>query len=213
MPATPWEIEAIEQLAGQSLPRCYRWYLMTMGRCQGAFRNYLWDFTAPTIVRMHGEGEYYRPNPRSLVIGHSPDGMMPVALRYDLMSQANGDAPVVKGAVKTENVYFDSLRELIGYGVVITHGIDTRAQTWAGAFTLPADQVLGQLEPAMAELGFEAPIPTGQRCRIYRREDMLLAAYRNARWLVHVHANTPERGRDLLATLARMTSLGFEPLR
>lgn len=216
--ATSHEIDAIEGLAGQPLPRCYRWFLATMGLCTGAVANYLWDFSAPTILLKHAEGEY-RPNPRRHVIGHSPDGMMPLALCYDLTQQSAGDALVLIGRVEREHVYFDSLRELIAYGIVITHAIDTRAHGWTGTFDGPVDQVLVHLEPAMVELGFVAPLPTGQRCRIYQREDALLATechpglMSTARWKVHVYAKTAEGGQQVLDELTRRTPLAVVPAR
>lgn len=215
--ATQREIDAIEQLAGQPLPRCYHWFLATMGHCTGAVTNYIWDFTAPTILLNHAEGGY-RPNPRRHVIGCSTDGMMPLALCYDLTQQAAGDALVLIGRVESEHVYFGSLRELIAYGIVITHAVDTRAPGWSGTFDCPVDQVLVHLERSMNELGFEAPIPTGQRCRIHQREDVLLAAENHPglmstpRWRVCIYAKTVERGQQVLDELAR-TPLAFVPTR
>lgn len=168
--ATAEQIEKIERIAGRPLPNFYRWFLSRMGRSMGPFTNPGLDYSASTIIDCYAE-ELFPPDQRFLMIGYETDEMMPLHLLYDFDYPARDDARVVTMEALDTEMYirFDTFREMIAWGEFLRLRVRRTPQQCRGLFEDPGEDVLMQLQPAMARLGFEAPapVPTGPRCALY----------------------------------------------
>ncbi len=214
--ATEDEIERIEAIAGRPLPRFYRWFLMRMGHSMGPIAYPRLDFTAPKVLECYREG-LFRPNPRFLMIGYESDIGMPLHVLYDFNHPARDDARVTKRHAMGGDVHdqFDTFREMIAWGKVLTYGLEVHPQRCVGMLSDVSGDVLSQLDPVMKSLGFAAPIPTGRSCAVYYRPDAGMVTSASVGEEPRFHAfrlggSDSGRLRRILGEIATETSLELE---
>lgn len=95
---------------------------------------------------------------------------MPLHILYDFNYLARDDARVTKRQSIGRAIYneFETFREMIAWGELITHGVQKLPQQCVGIFTDPdGGDVLTQLAPVINSLGFKPPIQTGPCCGLY----------------------------------------------
>lgn len=214
------EIDRVEQVAGRSLPACYRWFLGKFGRTMGplSYRNL--DFSTKAILRAYAEDRVER-DPRYLLIAFSYDPAYPSHFFYDLDSPARDDALVLGGEYLDEDDLvpsFETLRELLGWGALFTHGICKHPQRCAGMFTSSGGDTLSQLEPVLHAHGFAAPIATGRHCGVFRGPTMDMISKSTPGKEPYLHAFDIGAAdamtiRSFLGQVASATSLELEILR
>ena len=170
--ASDEEIEHLERLAGQQLPRFYRWFLMRMGASVGSLQFRSLDFSARRILACYAAGSL-APDPKSLLIGFETDEIMPLHLFYDFEHPARDDARVVSMDFDGGPLYqeFDTFREMLAWGQFTTLRISKMPQTCSGLFDREGDQTLNRLDLVMKTLGFAKPISMGSNCAVYDRHD------------------------------------------
>jgi hypothetical protein len=215
--ATEHEIDQIEQIAGRSLPRFYRWFLMRMGGDMGPLEFRSLVCSAPTVLNCYAE-RLFPPHPRFLMIGYETDEMMPLHLLYDFNFPARDDARVIKGqALGGEgHPQFETFREMVAWGKVATWSVESRAQKVICDVLNIGGDIKTHLDPLMKSLGFEAPIPTGPCCGVYHRADAGMVSfapvtsYYNSpagagHHIFHLGANDHGRIRQILGEIAAET--------
>lgn len=172
--ATAEEIARIEKIAGQPLPRFYRWFLRAMGRAMGPLAYPDIDFRASRILTAYADGEVER-RPGLLLIGCDDDATMSLHYFYDLSLPARDDARVFRASLSCEGRVEESetLRERI-MADVFGRRILSLPQSCDGAFRDDDCNVFGCLDPAMEALGFRQPILSGRYSRIYERADAIM---------------------------------------
>jgi hypothetical protein len=173
--ASDAEIERIEQLAIRPLPRFYRWFLSRMAGDLGRLAYPSVDFTARRVLKAYDEAEF-DPHPRFLMIGYATSSDMPLHVFYDLEHPAGGDAHVGRAYDPTEELHveFETFREMLAYGGVLTRRILVAPQRCKGVIESDDGDVIAHLAPKMYELGFSSPIPTGRFCAIHEADDTTL---------------------------------------
>jgi hypothetical protein len=214
--ASERHVAHIEELAGRPLPDFYRWFLDTMG---GAFPHETLgyerqDLRAATVIEAYRKG-VAQPDPRFLLIGRIPDPVMPELLFYDLdapcrddamvLTRAEGGGPMRRG--------WQTLREKLAWGMLRKHRVTRCAQRCEGSFAIDGANVRAHLDPVMAGLGFTSPIPTGEHCALFEREDAAMACLEpiedSQGDLLFFQLGGPEAGtlRRMLGELATKTPL------
>jgi len=187
---TDEEIDRVEAKAGRTLPTFYRWFLGRFGKTMGPLAYRDLDFSCAGILRAYAEG-WVEEDPRYLLIAYSHDPAYPAHVFYDLDCPVREDALVVSGEDLDEeelDARFETLREMIGWGALFTHGVRKQPQRCAGMFRSPQGDAMPQLRPALESLGFTSPIATGRSCGVFRGPKMDL-----------VSKSTPEQDPELQA--------------
>jgi hypothetical protein len=173
--ATDIEIAQIERLAGQPLPRFYRWLLSRVGGDHGPLPSFFAAFAARNVISAYAAGEYATGGPL-FFIGRIDDPMMPLDIFYDLARRTRDDAFVVThftGDDPSEDA--ETLREWTAWLALSSLRINACAQRVSGSFEESTGDVAVQLATALAGLGFTSPVPTGPYCAVYERDDAALA--------------------------------------
>lgn len=67
---------------------------------------------------------------------------------------------------------FETLREMIAWGALFTHGVRKHPQRCVGMLESSSDDARLQLGEALQALGFEVPIATGRYCGVFRGPGM-----------------------------------------
>lgn len=210
------EIAKVEVIAGRPLPRFYRWFLLRMGRSMGPIAYPRLDFTARKVLECYAEG-LFGASPRFLMIGYESDIAMPLHVLYDFDHPARDDARVTKRHAMGGDVHdqFDSFREMIAWGKVLTYDLQARPQQCVGMLSDSGGDVLSHLGSVMKSLGFESPVPTGPRCGIYLRADASMVTSASVGEEPKFHAfrlggaDAPQL-RRILGEIATETSLELE---
>lgn len=173
--ASAEELARLQAIAGRPLPRFYRWFLHRMGREMGPVEYPTLDFSASRIIASYEQG-LVRAGRRFLLIGYETDEVMPLHVFYDFDYPSRDDARVVKlhflgGAIHN---MFDTFREMLTWGEFFQCRVDRLPRRCEGAFK-GSGEVVAELDPVMARLGFTKLIPTGQLCALYDRADAAMA--------------------------------------
>ncbi len=173
--ATEDQIARLETIAGRSLPRFYRWFLMRMGTSTGPLQFRSLDFSIDRILACYADG-LVAPDPECLMIGFETDQIMPLHLFYDFDHPARDDARVISMDLDAGPIYeqFDTFREMLTWGQFITLRINRLPQSCAGLFKR---EDLNRLDVVMEGLGFVKPVSMGPNCAIYERSDAAMAVF------------------------------------
>jgi hypothetical protein len=187
--ATEDEIERVQEIAGRPLPRFYRWFLLRMGHSMGPISYPSLDFSVAKVLASYTE-DLFLPHRRFLMIAYESDDVMPLHLLYDLDHPVRDDALVTKRHANGGATYdrFETFREMLAWGKMLSRSIDTRAQHCRGTLYSISGNVKDDLDPVMSSLGFTTPIPTGPYCCLYEAREAAMVA-----------SNTPRDGADLLS--------------
>ena len=171
--ATEEQINRIEEIAGCSLPRFYRWFLLRMGADMGPFTYPPIDFTAATVIDCYERG-LFSQDPSCLLIGFDSRDI-PNHHYYHLGAQKNDDMFVASGT-DTDNLWnqFETFREMLACDNLKKFKLWKLPQLCKGFFEDSGGDVVTQLKPVMESFGFKSPIPTGNICGLYDREDAAL---------------------------------------
>jgi hypothetical protein len=163
------DIRAIEELAGQPLPRFYQWFLSRMGGSPGHLVRFK-NFTASAVLSNYRQG-LAESEAGLLQIAIEPDDVMPTAVYYDLNRPVRDDAVVMVGAADGGDLEddFETFREMMGWYTLNAYGIDSAEQHCKGI--IRGSDVSEQLGQVLANIGFDNPIPTGPYCCIAERSD------------------------------------------
>lgn len=168
--ASEEQIGQIERLAGGSLPRFYRWFLLRMGRSMGPLAYETIDFSADKILTCYAE-KHFRPDPRFLLIGADSDELTELHVHYDFDYPDRDDARVVKRSALGGAIYpeFETFREKLAWGKFLRYRVEKYPQLCMGFLKSQGNDVLSYLNPVLASMGFTVPIPTGKCCALYQR--------------------------------------------
>jgi hypothetical protein len=168
----PHHINELEALAGQPLPRFYHWFLARLGNDMGPMRYPTVDFSAAGVLAAYAAGAIER-HPRFLLIGYERDELSPLHYFYDLDRPARGDAFVVRMLTPHDESHaqFETFREMLGWGELWAQRIQNAPQRCSGSLRVPSGSPYPALTPLLGQLGFEAPIETGDFCGLYERGD------------------------------------------
>lgn len=173
--ASAGEIRELEMMVERPLPRCYRWLLTTMGRSMGPLGHPRQDRSIATVLAAYRAGQV-EPHPSRLLIGRSPDELMPMLVFLDLDQPMRDDALVISrpadGMVWDRD--FETLREELAYTMLARLRVNPALQRCEGQLTGDGVEVMEELAPALELLGFSQPIPTGRYCGVFEREDVAL---------------------------------------
>lgn len=142
-----------------------------MGHSMGPIAYPSLDFSAPKVLACYAE-ELFLPYPRFLMIAYESDDVMPLHLLYDFKYPARDDAMVTKRHANGGATYnqFETLREMLAWGELLTRGVDTKPQRCRGLLRSIGGGVKEELDPVMKSLGFTTPIPTGPCCGLYEAD-------------------------------------------
>lgn len=169
------DIEDLEIRAAQELPEFYRWFLTTMGGYAGALDAQLAPFYARSVLSLYEEG-LAASEPPLLLIARMDDPLIPVDLYYDLSRRNGHDARILRG-FSDEGYATETLREWLGWVVLIARRINPMPQRCEGTFHDESGKgAAALLASFLPILGFESSLPTGPYCALYERADMALAA-------------------------------------
>jgi len=177
--ATDEDIARVEAIAGQPLPRFYRWFLSTLGGEPDALPEIPKVYRACSIgvvLGAYDRGELARVGPPFLFIGEIEDPMMTMSFFYDLSQPIRDDAMVltqVTGGGLTKTA--ETLRERLAWSTIIVARVLEYPQQCSGWLKSPSGEVMARLEPVLADLGFVAVVPHGPFCGAYEREGAALA--------------------------------------
>jgi hypothetical protein len=173
--ASARELAELEAVAGRALPPFYRWFAARLGRDMGPMRYPTVDFSAAGVLGAYAAGEIER-HPRFLLIGYERDELSPLHYFYDLDRPARGDAFVVRMLTPRDESHaqFETFREMLAWGELWTQRIQNAPQRSSGTFSAPNGSLYAELTPLLEQLGFDAPIATGEFCGLYERQDATL---------------------------------------
>lgn len=210
--ASEQEIDAIERIAGQELPRYYRWFLSKMGRDAGPLEEPFAAYSAQTVLSAYENGEV-DVEPPLLFIARMEDPFMSLEMYYDLGRRTRDDAFVVNVMGGELSNDAETLRERMAWTALIKLRVNTSAQWCRGRLKDHGGDVAGQLGPVLADIGFTSPIPTGPYCGVYERADAALACKVEAEAangdLLIFNLGGPDSGvlRRILGEIATKTSI------
>lgn len=217
--ASEHDIAAIERIAGGELPRCYRWLLLRLGAGWNEIGYRTLDFSARTIVDGYARGVF--PHHEGMMcIANDTAQEQPQIRYYDLAHPAKGDAPVfTAGPEEDFECEFETLRELIASAAFDNYRLRSMPFLCEGLLVKEDEgDVLEELIPLFAELGFRAPVPCGPLCLLYDDGTLAFSSYRSPAWstpyLVPFSLGGPSLGalRKLLGLISTSTSLATEKL-
>jgi hypothetical protein len=173
--ASPDEIQEIEEIAGQPLPSFYRWFLQKMGGDLGPFRFPRLDFRTATILSKYRTWHVSR-DPRYLLIAWHSDTKMPNHLFYDLHAAVRGDALVIRGDADAAVLgnRSETLCEMFTHRTMLWYRVNMSECVCWGSFKVEAGALVPLLRPTLDALGFTCPVPTGEFCGVYERQDAAL---------------------------------------
>jgi hypothetical protein len=198
---SPDEIAAIEQLCPVPLPVFYRWFLERFGRDPGPLAYPYTDLRASAVLEFYAQ-EFDGTKltlAQGLIIGCSTDPMWS-HLSYDLRYPARDDA-----RVRLFSLGKETLREMLAWGVFLSGILPTFEQTGGGVIAANTESVLDDVTEVMLRLGFEQPLPTGNRTRFFTATDAALMLDgdfdSNSALAFHVGAGTATRIREILGLL------------
>jgi hypothetical protein len=164
------QIARLEAVAERALPPFYRWFLGRLGHDMGTFTYRSLDFSCKGIFAAYSDHRVEH-DPRYLLIAYDHDPTYPSHAFYDLDSPARDDALVVAGEYLDEDELvpsFETLREMIAWGALASHGVLKHPQRCAGMLESSSGDALRQLDPVLRSPGLEPPIETGRYCGVYR---------------------------------------------
>lgn len=168
--ATKDQIEKIESLANQPLPKFYLWFLRRMGQKMGPFSYPSLDFSATRVISSY-EGKLIPTHKRYFMIAFEKNQTMPLHLFYDLENRVRDDAAVVKSQDLYGSVlaHFETFREMFAWTKFARFRVFAFPQRCRGVLIEPNGAVKSVLDPLMADLGFSTPssLPTGPYCGLY----------------------------------------------
>jgi hypothetical protein len=175
--ASDAEVARLESLAGRPLPAFYRWFLERLGKSMGPMIYPGVDFSAQGVIDIYAAGRI-APDPRFLLIGYDHDDVSPLHYFYDLDAALRGDALVVRMLTPKDESHeqFETLREMLAWGELYAQRVAAAPQQCRGVLRFTGASLGVTLEPALAELGFEAPLETGRFCGLFERQDAALVA-------------------------------------
>lgn len=168
------EIARLEAVAGRALPAFYRWFLGRLGRTMGPLSSRSLDFSCKGILAAYAE-QRVEHDPRYLLIAYDHDPAYPSHAFYDLDRPTRDDALVVAGETTDEEDLvpsFETLREMIAWGALLTHGVRKHAQRCVGLFKSSSGDALPQLDPVLRSFGLEPAVEIGRYCGVYRGPSM-----------------------------------------
>jgi hypothetical protein len=168
------EIDRIEEVARRALPPFYRWFLGRFGGTMGPLRYRSLDFSCKGILAAYAKARV-EPDPRYLLIAYDHDPVYSNHAFYDLDRPARDDALIVDGEYLDEEELvpsFETLREMIAWGALFTHGVRKHPQRCAGMLESSSEDARLQLGAVLEALGFENPIATGRYCGVFRGPGM-----------------------------------------
>lgn len=164
------EIAQVEALARRPLPPFYRWFLGRFGHTMGTFTYRSLDFSCKGVLAAYAE-QRVEHDPRYLLIAYDHDPAYPSHAFYDLDRPVRDDALVVAGELLDEDDLvpsFETLREMIAWGALASHGVYKRPQRCVGMLESTKGDALSQLDPVLRAFGLEPSIETGRYCGVYR---------------------------------------------
>ena len=164
------EIAQVEAVAGRPLPPFYRWFLSRFGRSMGPLTYRSLDFSCKGVLAAYAD-QRVEHDPRYLLIAYDHDPVYPSHAFYDLDSPARDDALVVAGEFLDEEELvpsFETLREMIAWGALASHGVRKHPQRCAGMLRSSSGDVMPQLDPVLRSFGLEPAVETGCYCGVYR---------------------------------------------
>lgn len=170
--ATQSEVDRIERIAGQPLPRFYRWFLGAMGRSMGELAHPSQDFSVGRVLACYAGGKV-KPKPGLLFIGYDDDEMTALHYFYDLSRPVREDARVFRAAFDCSGRMeeAETLRELLLGGLFDHLRVSVFPQRCDGTLKDDGFDAFVQLDPLMGSLGFRIPFSMGRFRRIYERSD------------------------------------------
>jgi len=177
--ATEENIARVEAIAGQPLPRFYRWFLSTLGGDPESLPEVPKVYRACSVDIVLGayeRGELARVGPPFLFIGEIEDPMLTMSFFYDLSRPIRDDAMVMThytGMGMSESS--ETLREWLAWASLLGTRVLKSPQHCSGRLESPSGAVMAQIEPVLATLGFVEVVPHGPFCGAYEREDAALA--------------------------------------
>lgn len=172
--ATDEEIRAIEVIAGQPLPRFYRWFLARMGRDAGPLEEPFAAFSARAVLSAYESGDA-PAEADLLLLARIDDPFMPLEVYYDLSRRIREDALVVTAQGGELSNAAETLREWMAWATLIKARVHAAPQRCRGWFSARSGDLAEPLSRTLAELGFTRPIPSGRFCAVYERPDAALA--------------------------------------
>lgn len=211
------EIDRIEEVAGRPLPPFYRWFLSRFGRTMGPLTYRSLDFSCEVVLAAYANARVEH-DPRYLLIAYDHDPVYPNHAFYDLDSPARDDALIMGCEYLDEEDFtprFETLREMIAWGALFTHGVRKHPQRCTGMFEISGGDALPQLQPVLEALGFSTPIATGRYCGVFRGPNMDLVSRSTPGENPHLQAfdigaTDAMTIRSLLGEVAHATSLELE---
>ncbi|MEM7152014.1 MAG: hypothetical protein AAF799_04190 [Myxococcota bacterium] len=179
--ASEADIEALETIAGEELPRCYQWFLRRLGRGWADIGFGTHDFSAQTIVAGHARG-LFPPHEGMMCIAHDTAEWEPQLRYYDLAHPADDDAPVFMAGPEAEDFEgeYESLRALIASTIFRNHYVRRMPHRCAGLLVDDGEgNATTALLPVLEDLGFSTPVATGSLCQLYEDGTHVLHSYRS----------------------------------
>ncbi len=173
--ASDEDLAKLESIAGQALPPFYRGFLSQLGRDPGKLPNFLWDYTATTVLQAYDDGDVGASAP-VLLIARMEDPLMRTELFYDLSQPLRDDALVTRGAAGDGSPAAQTLREWIGYLAMVAGRVRPSPQRCRGVVKEAGGEVAAALRRVMDQLQCTSPITTGPYCALYERDDLAFAA-------------------------------------
>jgi hypothetical protein len=211
--ASEEEIAEIEEIAGQELPRFYRWFLSTMGRSTGSLPPFFASFTVQKVLSAYDDGEV-SAEPPLLFIARMDDPIMPLEVYYDLNRRARDDAFAMTGAAGDELSHdAETLREWMAWLALTILAINPSPQWCRGRLKARGGSAATNLASVLTDLGFSSPLPTGPYCCLFARSDAAFACKVDAEQdnhdLLIFNLGGPDAGmlRRLLGEISTKTDL------
>jgi len=168
----------VREVAGEELPKFYRWFLMRMGQSMGPLRTPGMDYSALTVISRYKKDKNSSKDEggnKFLLIGQCSEDVLPLNMYYDFQYPARDDVRVTKQASDGGDDFpqFETFREMIAWNAMLTFRVEKFNRLCKGTlYDDSGENIFLKFDPVMFSLGFAKPsVPTGPLCGLYESSE------------------------------------------